>query len=66
MNKKLKRKSFDEVIWKAYEGFLNGNEYLLNPHCEFHPMDTPKRSSKTHHTIWRMLIFKHINKIYYN
>jgi|GEM_PF-4644462 len=67
---KLKRKSFDDAIHQAYVDFLfcegiHAQYYAAGG--EFHQTDTPNRNPElVPNGIWRRLIFKHINRYYYN
>ena len=65
MRRKLKRKTFDEVIER--NDFLKSEESYLNNAYSFHPAETPNRNPDQVPTgTWCRLIFKHLNKEYYN
>ena len=68
--KELKRKSFDKAIGDAYADYLfcegiHAQFYAAGG--EFHPSDTPNRNpDQVPNGTWRRLLYKHINKHFYN
>jgi len=70
MSKQLKRLSFDEAIDRAHFDYLfcqgpNAQYYAAGG--EFHPTDTPNRNlTQVPNGTWRRILFKHINKHFYN
>ena len=68
--REIKRRTFDDVIERAYFDYLfcegiHAKYYLSGG--EFHPTDTPNRNpNQVPNGMWRRLIFKHINKHFYN
>jgi len=67
MKKKLKRKTFDKAIDDAFLDYVNGGETYLCEYSAFHAEETPNRNpEQIPQGIWSRLIYKHINKIFYN
>jgi hypothetical protein len=67
MKKKLKRKTFDEVIESAFQDYLNGGYADSLEFSGFRPGDAPNRNPKQIPLgLWLNLIYRHINKLNYN
>lgn len=67
---KLRRKTFDQLIEEAYQDYLfDEGIYKIpgNKQDEFNPADVLNRNlEQVPWGIWRMLLFRHLHKHFYN